>query len=662
MDEISNRCPKCGCEVSSKSQFCPKCGARLSQQTISAAVVGAAQPKEKKPRRQLTEKAKKTIKVISISASAVIVVALVASILGALAGNIWIPKSKYNKAMSLLETDPEKAAEIFGSIDWEDSYKQLCFAKARAKFRDGKIEQGINDMKSGNGYVFSSIDSFDIDYCRNSEPLDSTGYTLTDYKFYEKNTRVKLYFDINEYNLSLTSDDLGTVSGFGTFAYNSTVTISAVAKQKDRTKFLGWFDGETLVSNESKYVFNMPAHNISYSARFSYFAYEVNLTVNDKSLGSVSGDGLYEIGSTVTLKAYTPVTTFDDRRAFTFLGWFEDGILVSRQETLTFGMPERPLNYEARFSAEATTLDVGDCVGYGSFPKTLVRDSSIISALEDEFSITSKIPTKDDYKGWTLFNWKIEGEDRMAWYLDLDLNHDSKYDYREVAFSYEKAWHNADGESFSGHFIYTFKYEPIVWEIVSIYSNNYKLMAKDVVDLQIFADYVAHGVNGDPENSYTERTDYNGETDSVTINNYKYSDIRTFLNTTFLNSAFSSQEKGKMLTYEVNNGGSASINEYHNCENTFDKVSIPSDGEAAVETEEAPYGGEIEGTALEKIATEYCMCVGMSNREYVSWWTRTPFHRYSYYVRDVTGTSIYWGSWANSRKGVVPVIMVDLSL
>ena len=72
----------------------------------------------------------------------------------------------------------------------------------------------------------------------------------------------------NSYSLALNNNnsDAGSVSGSGNFNCDSKVTINASANAG--YAFAGWYNGDNKVSSQENYSFNMPAENLSYTARW----------------------------------------------------------------------------------------------------------------------------------------------------------------------------------------------------------------------------------------------------------------------------------------------------------------------------------------------------------------------------------------------------------
>ncbi len=80
--------------------------------------------------------------------------------------------------------------------------------------------------------------------------------------------RLEVQWEINTYSISLKSENtyLNSTNGSGNYEYNSSVTITtADALGCD---FVGWYDEEELLSTEKEYTFNMPATDVTYTAKW----------------------------------------------------------------------------------------------------------------------------------------------------------------------------------------------------------------------------------------------------------------------------------------------------------------------------------------------------------------------------------------------------------
>jgi len=105
-------------------------------------------------------------------------------------------------------------------------------------------------------------------------------------------------FAINQYTLTVAANDptMGTVTGSGTYNYNSTATLTASANTGYH--FVSWNDGDT---NAARLV--VVIADDSYTATFAANQYTLTVASIDSAMGTVTGTGTYFFGDTATLTA-----------------------------------------------------------------------------------------------------------------------------------------------------------------------------------------------------------------------------------------------------------------------------------------------------------------------------------------------------------------------
>ena len=105
-------------------------------------------------------------------------------------------------------------------------------------------------------------------------------------------------FTTNSYTLTVISGNnaYGTVSGSGTYSYNSSAVITATPNYGYH--FVQWNDGNT--ANPRTVVVT---NDTGYTAQFAINSYQVVAVANNASAGTVSGSGSYVFQSTATLTA-----------------------------------------------------------------------------------------------------------------------------------------------------------------------------------------------------------------------------------------------------------------------------------------------------------------------------------------------------------------------
>ena len=105
-------------------------------------------------------------------------------------------------------------------------------------------------------------------------------------------------FAVNTYNVSATSNnpDLGSVSGTGTYSYNSTVTLTATPNYGYH--FVQWNDANT----DNPRIVTI-THDLSYTAYFDTNQYTVTALSGNTASGSVTGGGTYNYLSQAVITA-----------------------------------------------------------------------------------------------------------------------------------------------------------------------------------------------------------------------------------------------------------------------------------------------------------------------------------------------------------------------
>lgn len=121
----------------------------------------------------------------------------------------------------------------------------------------------------------------------------------------------------------------GEVTGAGRYKRGSLVTI--VASPASGSGFVGWYEGNALISNEQVYRIEVKK-NTNLKAIFNGFStkVKVSVTVNPAGKATISGEGMYSINTQATLQC-VPVTGYG------FDYWEIDGVRYTINP-LTFGV------------------------------------------------------------------------------------------------------------------------------------------------------------------------------------------------------------------------------------------------------------------------------------------------------------------------------------
>ena len=235
-----------------------------------------------------------------------------------------------------------------------------------------------------------------------------------------------------------------------------------------------------------------------------------------------------------------------------------------------------------------------------------------------------------------------------------------------------------NGAAVNGNTSYFFKIEPIKWRVLDNTDKTKVLI-------------VAENVIGNCPFYLNEKTrTIDGAT--VYANNYKYSEVRAFLNNLdgtsysvkdyskygFLGTAFTTTAQAKINDTLVDNSA-ASTRDYvgHNiscleyCANTTDKVFLLSEFQV---TNGVNYAADTVNTPLRrKVISDYARATGAmvcSTSDYYCWfwWTRSPEYMTgtdkgkTAYAVDYEGTAVNRGAFVdNDDAGVVPAMTINMS-
>ena len=531
-------------------------------------------------------------------------------------------------------------------------------------------------------------------------------------------------FSTNNYSIALTSEDTnkGTVTGAGTYPYKQSRTITATPKTG--YSFVGWYDGETLVSSNNPFTFAMPYNNLSYVAKFSTNSYVLTLTSNNISKGTVSESGTYLYREEVTAIA-TEISGNE------FIGWYQSSTLKSTSLIYTFTMPYNNLSLEARFVTQYNvdissisdssmgTVSGGGAHGYTTSVTIKALPASgnwFVAWYDDSFNIVSEnasytftmpeydvtyyaefsatqpiikggtyyfgtypqskvtnttllstlnsvsgtLPNSANSQAWTDYGYYIS--DSVSSYMWYIDIENSGNEYRGVYFTSYRPYYTGATSSTSNSYQHNNGYNTS-----SVYWFKYEPITWRVLDVQsnrafLMADLVLD--SQDYHYSTSNRT-IGGST--VYANNYKESHIRSWLNDNFYNTAFTAAEKARIQTTTVDNSVAStgySSNTYA-CANTSDKVFLLSYAEAT----SATYGlstdasRQLQPSAYAQSQGVYTYTNGKSY-----WWLRSPSNYRATYARYVgnDGNVDYSSDVDHIRDvprtgyGVLPALWISL--
>lgn len=440
--------------------------------------------------------------------------------------------------------------------------------------------------------------------------FDEKGNQLANPTMAKTMTFVAVYAQTVKMTIVSNLEGAGTITGDGEYPYNTYVDVSAYAKQG--YEFIGWYYQNTLLSSTNEYKYMMWSEDVTLEARFKLASFLMNVHTNNQDYGLVSLKSTLNSNYLPEYQEYRDYTTQVTIAAYSktdvrFLGWYDiDNKLVETNAVYNFVMPNYDYTLEAKWNYFTVSYNLNGGTNNSSNPTSYTIDSTGLILRE---------PTKT---GYDFLGWQYKGsyvtEINPSWIDNIELNaiwianlsvptlsDDRKtityglypqtnvnnaslvsalnglttpesngwylYDdgdyYAKVSATPSNSKYVFDnGTPIVSGTTYWFKCEPIVWNVLSNNSGTYYIVSSVLLDTHCYY------------NSTSTRT-IDGQT--VYANNYKYSDIRTWLNEDFYNSAFA-LGNSHIQTTTVNNSASTtniSSNSYA-CANTEDKVFLPS--------------------------------------------------------------------------------------
>ena len=139
-------------------------------------------------------------------------------------------------------------------------------------------------------------------------------------------------FELNTYEITVTANPAtgGTVTGAGVYDHGTAATLTATANEN--YTFINWTkDGEEVSTDETYGL--VVTETGEYVANFELNTYEITATANPAEGGFVTGEGIYDYGTVVTMMAIS-------NEGYTFVNWTEDGEEVSIMEEYEFVVTE----------------------------------------------------------------------------------------------------------------------------------------------------------------------------------------------------------------------------------------------------------------------------------------------------------------------------------
>lgn len=388
--------------------------------------------------------------------------------------------------------------------------------------------------------------------------------------------------------------------------YETTYTIESdfelVRPTKDEVVFGGWFDenGKRIDS-----IIPGMTGDITLNANWISGFFPIS---EDESKGTIN---VYS--SETSPNEYVVVNNPVNNQHHLFKGWYDkNGVLLSENPEFTVTInpnvnyyiyskyltPDEENEWNNNHGVNPVLHgETNKTITYGMYPQTNINDSKLISKLE-------KL-TPTEFNNYYYYNHEYYAKKTAR--LARDLETHELLSVRQFD----------NGDEFEENKTYWFKVEPLSWRIIKQDSSQFSLISEKLLDVKRY---------------YKNSSPRTIDEQIVYSNNYKYSDIREWLNNDFLSNAFGFNVSS-LTNIEVDNSkeSTATPDSGFECENTFDYVTLLSYKE---------YSEQSLSHRLVKTTDYVRVCranysVDENNLFSGYYWTRSPIE-----TKEENGTSV----------------------
>ena len=263
-----------------------------------------------------------------------------------------------------------------------------------------------------------------------------------------------------------------------------------------------------------------------------------------------------------------------------------------------------------------------DCIWFGSYPQTEIVDQASTSGAYQKSWSQNTDYEENNSLYTTLQNasgWDSNGDIIISGIKYRRIKSTDAM-YIENTSGYQYTWDSSDAYHF-------FRYEPIKWRVLDVDDDSGKAL--------LLAD---RGLDDQQYNKTKINITWKTSTIRSWLNGYGAS-INTcaidYTNKNFINSAFSSEEKGAILSTDLDNETTGEYTGIHGGDDTTDKVFLLSSYDLCYTDKSASYGfykdsGNIHDEARYNKSSIYAIAMGVgtdTTTDYLrngAWWLRSP--------------------------------------
>jgi len=188
----------------------------------------------------------------------------------------------------------------------------------------------------------------------------------------------------------------GTVNSY----WNQKVTVGdsveLVANTNKGYTWLGWYDGETLISSETTFTYEMPAESKTLIAKWTYYTLSTQTNNSEAGTYTALSDKKVTVGDSIELIAST-------NDGYTWLGWYDGETLISMETTYTYVMTAESKTFAAKWTYYTLSTQANDSEA-GTY--TVLSDKKVTVGDSIELVVSTN-------KGYTWLGW-YDGETMIS--------------------------------------------------------------------------------------------------------------------------------------------------------------------------------------------------------------------------------------------------------
>lgn len=298
------------------------------------------------------------------------------------------------------------------------------FIQLKASPENGGAVYGSGTVKEGGYAVISAAPNngfaFEGWYLNNNRISANSQYVVDNVR--SDNTYVAKFRPVNcRVNINVNNSKGGTATESRTVEYGGSITLEAFAK--DGYQFDGWMENGIIISKDSKVQINNITDARNFTAMFSQNKFSLTLTCSPADTGTVSGQGVYQKGNDVRIKA-SPM------RGYRFVGWTENGNTISTEKEYLLREISKDMCLVAVFEKEeAKTYTIMSAVSSANGKITPAGKNTVTEGSWVLYAVTPK-------SGYVIQNVYVDGKPVGAVssynFSDVRENHTISADFAAI--------------------------------------------------------------------------------------------------------------------------------------------------------------------------------------------------------------------------------------